>query len=193
MNRVFQVLAGLVLALYPLLIFFGLQVMEPAHMAGLLLAMALLRMASPRTSPGDMGAQLVLTAALLVIAAFTLVAESPSGFRYYPVAVNLVFLSVFCASLIKGPPIVERLARLTEPHLPQQAVAYTRKVTILWCVFFLFNGSIALYTAAFASFEAWAYYNGFLAYILMAVLFSLEWLVRRSVRRRVDATPQRTQ
>jgi len=193
MNRVFQVVTGLLLAIYPLLVFFGLQVMEPAHMAGLLLAMALLRMASLRKSPGGMGAQLLLAAALLGIAAFTLIAENPNGFRYYPVAVNLVFLSVFCASLINGPPVVERLARLTEPDLPLETVAYTRKVTILWCVFFLFNVSISLYTAILASYEAWAYYNGFLAYILMAMLFSLEWMVRRSVRRRVDATPKRTQ
>ena len=83
--------------------------------------------------------------------------------------------------------MVERLARLSEPDLSDRAIRYTRKVTILWCCFFVGNGLVALYTALWASFEVWAWYNGAVAYALMALLFSVEWLVRRQVRLSVDA------
>ena len=78
--------------------------------------------------------------------------------------------------------MIERVARLREPALPTAAVSYTRKVTIAWCVFFLLNGAIALYTALWASLEAWTLYNGFIAYLLIGLMFGVEWLIRRNVR-----------
>jgi hypothetical protein len=46
-------------------------------------------------------------------------------------------------SLLSGPSMIERLARLREPDLPPEAIRYTRRVTQAWCVFFVFNGGIA--------------------------------------------------
>jgi len=59
-----------------------------------------------------------------------------------------------------SPSMIERLARLREPRLPQAAIAYTRRVTQVWCVFFAINGAIALVTAIWASDQVWALYNG---------------------------------
>ncbi len=75
--------------------------------------------------------------------------------------------------------VIERIARLTDPHLPRAGIEYTRKITLVWCGFFLGNGLIALYTTLYASFEAWALYNGFIAYLLIACLFGGEFLYRR--------------
>jgi uncharacterized membrane protein len=91
-------------------------------------------------------------------------------------------LAVFSTSLRFGPPLVERLARLQEPDLPPFAVAYTRRVTQVWCGFFVLNGSLALLTALYASDRVWMLYNGLLAYVMMGVLFAGEWLVRRRVK-----------
>jgi uncharacterized membrane protein len=55
--------------------------------------------------------------------------------KLYPALVNVVMLLVFGTSLRFGPPLVERLARLQEPDLPPFAVAYTRRVTQVWCGF----------------------------------------------------------
>jgi len=101
--------------------------------------------------------------------------------------VNAVLFSVFAYSLYRGTPVIERLARLSEPDLPPHAVRYTRKVTAVWCGFFVLNGSLALYTATQTSMAFWALYNGCLAYLLIATLFAGEWLVRRELRRRWDA------
>ena len=48
--------------------------------------------------------------------------------------------ALFGLSLKFGPPLVERLARLQEPELPEHAVRYTRQVTAVWAGFFLANG-----------------------------------------------------
>ena len=62
----------------------------------------------------------------------------------------LVMLAVFAVSLRFPPSAVERIARLSDPDLPPQGVAYTRRVTQVWCGFFVFNGAAALATAGAA-------------------------------------------
>jgi uncharacterized membrane protein len=81
------------------------------------------------------------------------------------------------------PTIVERLARLQRPDLPVEAVPYLRRVTIAWSLFFVGNGTVALYTATRASFETWAFYNGFLAYVLIGAMFGGEFLTRMRAMR----------
>ena len=106
-----------------------------------------------------------------------------------PLADACALLAFFALSLWQGPPVVERLARLQEPELDARAIAYTRRVTQVWCAFFLLNGGVALATALWASDATWALYNGLIAYGLMGALMGVEWLVRQRVRARpwVDA------
>lgn len=80
--------------------------------------------------------------------------------------------------------MIERFARLHEPDLPESGVRYTRKVTFVWCAFFILNGAAALWTALQASLELWALYNGLIAYVLMGALLGGEFLVRGFVRKR---------
>lgn len=112
----------------------------------------------------------------------SVVSEAELGLRAYPVLVNLAMLSVFATSLWHGMPVIERLARLQEPDLPPAGVRYTRQVTRVWCGFFIFNASIASWTALYADLATWTLYNGLISYALMGLLFSGEWLVRRRLR-----------
>tara|TARA_B100000424_G_scaffold106744_1_gene80350 strand:- start:659 stop:1276 length:618 start_codon:yes stop_codon:yes gene_type:complete len=123
-----------------------------------------------------------LTLAALLIA-ISLLSEAELGLRAYPVLVNLAMLSVFATSLWRGMPVIERLARLQEPDLPDAGVGYTRKVTRVWCGFFVFNASVAAATALYADLATWTLYNGLVSYVLMGLLFCGEWLVRRRLRR----------
>lgn len=162
--------------LYPLLVYLGLSHFEPRWLALLLLAFALVRLGASRQ---PLTWAVALAAALLALATFLANAALP--LKLYPVAVNGVLLALFGASLAHPPSAVERLARLTRPDLPAAAVVYTRKVTWVWCVFFVFNGGLAAATALWASDAAWALYNGLVAYVLMGALFAAEWLVRQRV------------
>lgn len=102
---------------------------------------------------------------------------------WYPVAVNIALLCVFAFSVLTGHPIVETFARLAlkGKPLPPEAVRYTRKVTWVWILFFLLNGSIAAFTAVKTDAELWTLWNGCLSYVGIGLVAGGEYLVRRRV------------
>jgi len=173
-----RVIAFAVLSLaYPVLVYLAMGRFEPRWLALLLFALALLRALTTRECVWWWGA-----AAAGVLALMATVLNQALPLKLYPAVVNAVMLAVFAGSLRFGPPVVERLARLKEPELPPFAVRYTRRVTLVWCGFFVVNGALALATAMWATDRGWALYNGLLAYLMMGTLFAGEWLVRRRVK-----------
>lgn len=165
---------------YPLLVYVSLTRFQPRYLVLLLIAIALARLGSGRR---DVLAWATAAAALtLALGAGWLNDALP--IKLYPVAVNALMLALFGLSLRHPPSMIERFARLQEPDLPMHAIAYTRRVTQVWCGFFVINGTLALLTALYASTDVWALYNGLIAYLLMGALFAGEWLVRQRVRAR---------
>ena len=174
------VLLGLVTLSYPLAIYAALGRVELHWLALLLVVPPAARGWVTRDARWLMAAG---GAALLGLA--SVVSRDVLHLKLYPVLVNALLLAFFGASLLRGPSMVERLARLKEPELPQAAVAYTRRVTQVWCGFFVLNGTLAAATALWATDAVWALYNGLVAYGLMGALFAGEWLVRRRVQERI--------
>jgi uncharacterized membrane protein len=125
----------------------------------------------------------------LVLVALVFVTDNPVFAKIYPVLVSLALLAVFTFSLVKVPTVIFRIASLKEKSFREEgpgrdrAESYCRKVTVVWCAFFVVNGSIALFTALWASPIAWTIYNGFISYILIGVLFVGEMIVRRRAMR----------
>lgn len=175
-----KVLVTVLTLFYPVLIYFGLQNFDPRYLVLILVVVAGLRLFSLDKSPINHWSILV---AILILGTYTFVSGSELGLKLYPVFMNVVLLFVFSMSLFAEQSIIERLARLQEPNLPQQAISYTRNVTKIWCAFFCINGTIATYTAMWTSTEIWTLYNGLIAYIAMGVLFSSEWLFRQRIKR----------
>ncbi len=174
------------LGAYPLLVYFALGRLSSLVLAGGLLVLALLRLVLLRRLPGDPLLLLAGTLTLVLVAAYGLLSRDDNALRFYPVLMNLAMLLLFAWSLAQPQSIIERMARLLEPELPAAAVTYTRRVTMVWCGFFVVNGALALYTALFLSWSAWALYNGLLAYLLMGTLFAVEYLIRQRVRRNLS-------
>jgi uncharacterized membrane protein len=166
-----------------LAIWLGHGEVEPRLLAGLLVLAAATRACSAKV--GKAGRWWLVGALLLALA--TVWANAWMPLKLYPVLVNGVMLGLFGYSLIVPPSFIERIARLQEPELPVAAVQYTYRVTQVWCVFFVFNGAIALGTALWASAAVWTLYNGVISYVLMGLLFGGEYLVRLRVRRRQRA------
>ena len=104
----------------------------------------------------------LLSAAGLVLVGLAALLDEADWMLWYPVLVNASLLSVFGASLFSGMPVVERLARLglRGKPLPPEGVAYTRRVTAVWCGFFVVNGSIAVATILADDLTLWALWNG---------------------------------
>jgi uncharacterized membrane protein len=167
---------------YPVVVYLALGHVSPRWIALLLVALALARACVTRESFWLGAAAL---ASLLAAASF--LGDRWGPLKLYPALVNLVMFGLFAMSLWRGPTVVERLARLRETNFPPAAIAYTRRVTQVWCGFFVVNGLIAVATALWASAAAWALYNGLLSYVAMGALMGGEWLVRRRVRGRIAA------
>ena len=98
--------------------------------------------------------------------------------RLYPSLVNLGLLIAFGATLVRGPSMIEKFARLARPDLPPGAVRHTRRVTQVWCAFFVLNGAFSAYTALYWSRANWSLYNGAIAYGLIGVLLVAEVIWR---------------
>lgn len=178
-------LAAVLLAVslaYPVVVYLALGHVSPRWIALLLVALALARAWVTRES-----FWLVAAALAGVLAIAGALGDQWGPLKLYPALVNLVMFGLFAMSLWRGPTVVERLARLREPDFPPAAVAYTRRVTQVWCGFFVVNGLVATATALWASAGVWALYNGLLSYVAMGLLMGGEWLVRRRVRGRIAA------
>jgi len=178
------VLASGILILYPFAIYFGLNYFSPSLLSILLIALLLLRLFLVKKTLTKMPWLLPATISGALAIGYSLISDSTIGFKLYPIMINLAMLGVFSYSLFRPPCIIETFARITDKNLTTQGVKYTVKVTCLWCVFFLFNGLFSLYTALFTSLEFWMLYNGFIAYLLMAALMGIEFLVRIGVKKR---------
>jgi uncharacterized membrane protein/acyl-CoA synthetase (AMP-forming)/AMP-acid ligase II len=118
----------------------------------------------------DRPIDLLASVAMAILAVVVLITDSRFAAMAYPVVINTGLLAYFWSTLRTGPSAIERLARLEEPDLPPEGVAYTRTLTKIWCGFFMLNGLTAAATAAWADPSIWAWYNGFIAYLLIAVL-----------------------
>lgn len=172
------IVAGL---LYPFAVYFGMEHLSPRVFALLLGGLWLARALVQRGKPGNRWMACVALGFCLLLG----LAGEAELLRWYPVLLNGLLLALFGLSLKFGPPLIERLARLSEPDLPDVAVRYTRRVTQVWALFFLANGLVVIALNLWAPLSWWTLYTGLIAYGLMGLLFAGEWLVRQRVRRQV--------
>lgn len=182
MRRLLQALAIGLLLLYPLLVFVGIQRWSPRGLALLLLLVLIARALSLPNAAAwrDWRWPLLVGIGFALLA---LLLNDGQWLRYYPVLISLTMLVLFAGSLRWPPSIIERIARIENGgELDAREVQYTRKLTAIWCVFFLLNALIAVLTALQPSITWWAIYNGLVSYLLMGVLLFGERLFRNRLR-----------
>ena len=96
----------------------------------------------------------------------------------YPAVMSLAVAGMFSFTLVYPPSIIERFARLTNPHLSELGIRYTRKITVIWVAFCLVNALISLGTVLVNDRKLWMLYNGCISYILMGLLMGAEYIAR---------------
>ena len=183
--KLLTILSAIVLLAYPFAVYYGLNQWGVGTVAGVLGGLFVLRMfGANKTKLRELKYIAWVSGAMgLILALLALSFKDTSWFTYYPVIVNILMLILFSSSLWQKETLIERFARLQDPKLPDYAIAYTRTVTKVWCLFFIVNGSISL-TTSFISLDIWTLYNGLISYLLVGLLFSVEWLVRLYVKRK---------
>lgn len=183
--RLANLLLVVVGLLYPFIVYFGGDHVSPPVFGLILGALWLIRAPALVQQPGGKW-MLAITLAYCAILAL---GDHGQLLRWYPSLVCGLLLAAFGHSLVYGPPMIERIARVMEPDLPPAGVAYTRKVTWVWAGFFAVNGTCSALLAAWGPLSWWTLYNGIIAYAAMGTLFAVEWLCRQRMRRRIRSTP----
>lgn len=187
-------LRGTFVAAYPLLVYVGVSRWSPRILGLVLLAALLPGLVSKLWTADRAHLWPVLRVPLSLFALVGLGAalNEPRFFYALPVLVNLMLLANFAATL-RGPvSMIERFARMQEPELPPGGEAYCRKVTIVWCWFFVANAAASAALALWAPVAWWSLYVGGIAYLLIGVMFTVEYIVRKATFRRFsDALPDR--
>ncbi|MBN3816468.1 hypothetical protein G3N57_07465 [Paraburkholderia sp. Se-20369] len=174
--------AALMLA-YPLVILLAWRGMAPRQVGCILVALLWLQrwvgngplaVALKRLTRLDWCVAVALTGLSLAIA----VTDSEALLHLYPACVSAGLLAAFGATLVRGPSMIERFARVRHPDPGPAIVCYTRRVTQVWCAFFILNGAFSIYTALCWSRDAWSLYNGAIVYGLIGALLAGEWIWR---------------
>ncbi len=175
-----RLLRGLLAVAYPLVIFGGLQMLEPRWVALGLATLFALRGATRGRRPTAEELRRVLKPALFVGFVFlaTIWLNDPRFLLLVPVLVSAALLFAFGRTLFDETPLVETFARMKHPDLNEREIRHCRRVTFLWCGFFAANGAVAAWLAVSGDLWAWTVYTGLIAYILMGVLFAGEFVVR---------------
>ena len=180
--RALLALLAVSIAAYPAMVFFGLRYFDLKVIG--LAAVAIFCVRFLLVGRRNTVTTLLVTVVGVGACLIALASNQVLFMRFLPVFINVALAAIFLQSLYRPPSMIERFARMVDPELPAEAVGYTSTVTKVWIGFFVINGSIAAYTSAFSSLEVWALYNGLIAYMLIAILFSAEYTVRTHVRRR---------
>jgi len=103
----------------------------------------------------------------------------PSVFFVEHVSINLALAFVFGHTLAAGRvPLCTRFAELLHGALPPEVVAYTRRVTLAWTLFFalLALTSAILYLGGFLT--AWSALATMASPVLIALMFVVEYAIR---------------
>ena len=175
MQTILGLLIGFLSLLYPLAVYFGIQYCQPWQIA-LALALLLILRLWIASSIRQWNRLLILIG--ILYCGWVIWDNSQLSLLFYPALINFSLFLIFSYSLFYPPTIIEHLARLQHPDLPEQGIKYTVKVTKVWTLFFLLNGLAALATALWSSFFWWSLYNGLIAYLLIGLIMGIEYLIR---------------
>jgi uncharacterized membrane protein len=194
-SHISKALLFITVALYPAFIFYFLVIRKiPLRLFSLfIIAFALLAFIV-RTSAAKgvkKSVSWVWTSLLLLgVGVLCFITNSPIILKCYPLLMNILFLIAFGVTCFSPPSMIFRFATIQDKSIKgslgeKSIAAYCRKVTIAWCVFFIFNGSIAALTIFYGSDVLWSVYNGGISYILTGVFFMVELFIRKMVQKKI--------
>lgn len=195
-------LSAIVMAVYPLIVYYSIGHLPLSSLAGLLFAFCLLRVFlldwqasnnkenNQQLSGGNAPSlparsarylQLLLVGGLCLLVVWF---QNDQLLRYYPVLMNLSFATLFFWSLSTEKSLIERMMSLVKQDVSAQAKRYMRGLTKIWAALLLANTLISWYTACCLSIQYWALYNGLLAYLIFAIFTLFELVFRHHYKKR---------
>jgi uncharacterized membrane protein len=96
-----------------------------------------------------------------------------------PSATQATFGLAFLRSL-SGTPLIEHFARMMKSELSAAQQAHCRRWTAVWGIYLLVLAATGLGLARWAPLTVWTAYVGIVSYVLIGVLFAIEYVVRKT-------------
>ncbi len=130
---------------------------------------------------------IMLAALMLACVALWLgwpVLERHFGLVYWlqNMAMQLILFMTFARTLIAGrQPLCTRFAEALHAPMTPQHVIYTRQVTLAWSLFFAAMALVSTLLFFLAPLATWSVFANFLTLPLVALMFIVEYGVRRQV------------
>jgi uncharacterized membrane protein len=188
LKKIFGILFAIIILTYPALIYFGIQHFSPRVVSLIIILCLILRLFSSSTNRlAKMASPVILVGLTLCIVSALL--DNKVYMQYLPVIYSVFLFIAFGSTLLRPPSMIEVFARSVAPSLSHKEVSYCRTITFIWVIFFVANGLISTVTICCAAFKFWAYYNGFISYVLMSLIFLSEFLYRHWKFRRYVGLP----
>lgn len=181
MVKLLAVVNTLLFAGYPLAVYIGLTHFSARGVGLLLLVLWLPGLAyrARNARREDLLVAVRLPLSIITVAGLAAWLDDRRLVLALPVLINGLLLAQFSASL-RTTPIVERFARMQQPTLSNEQRAYCRSVTVVWCGFFVLNAVISAALALRGPVAWWALYTGLVAYFLIGVVATVEYVVRKA-------------
>jgi uncharacterized membrane protein len=123
-------------------------------------------------------AALQLPAIALGFAGIGWISDNGTWLLVLPSATQAAFGLAFLRSL-SGTPLIEHFARMVKPELRAAELAHCRSWTGIWGIYLLVLAAIGLALARWATLAVWTVYVGVVAYVLVALLFAVEYVIRK--------------
>ena len=121
-------------------------------------------------------------------ASVTLITHEPRALLILPSASQVAFAAVFLSSL-RGTPLVEHFARMKVPVLTLRHIRYCRIVTVVWGGILLAAAATGGLLAFVAPLGVWAAFSTVGSYVIVGVVFSTEYVVRKILFREYGSLP----
>jgi uncharacterized membrane protein len=180
-RRLVGIFAGLLLVVYPLVVYLALTRLGARATAALvLLALLLWGLRARLLVKQGFRTLLVQVGGIAVLSILTLASGYPAFLQQMPVLVSVFLLVTFLSSLVRPPPMVERYARLVTPDLSDAEVRHCLVVTWAWVLFLVANAATAEALVIWGTPEQWAIFAGGISYGLMGLMFAVEYVVRKA-------------
>jgi len=194
-KRFLVIITSVSVALYPVFVYYFLVIrrLPLRHFSLLLISfafIAFISLTSRKSAVKKTTTFLYGSAVLFGVGVLCLITDSFTILKFYPLLINILMFASFGSTLFISPNMIFRFAVLQDKSIKcslgkHRIEAYCRKVTFVWCVFFIINGSIAAWTIFYGTDKIWLFYNGGISYLLIGILFAMEFLTRIIVQKNI--------
>lgn len=133
-------------------------------------------------------AALQLPAIALGFALLGWISNNGTWLLILPSATQATFGLAFLRSL-SGTPLIEHFARMVKPELSAAEQGHCRAWTRIWGIYLLVLAALGLALAYWAPLGVWTIYVGVVSYVLVGVLFAIEYVIRKIQFRDYNRNP----